>query len=302
MQQPVLKTAKEISQYLLKVTSEALFDQDIDRFAAMFDLPQTVTTTDRQIVITSREELRWIIDRMLSYFSEIGVTELRRTCEAAEFRNPDEIASTHTTRILAGDKEIVPVYPVFWRIKRINGSWKISDSDHDLQEDQPHTHVFSLQSRRDADALSICQTHLDKVTKCFRARDFETFKTCFRLPHRSTTQSDVMMVETLEQVETAFKRFAKKFEDIGATDFVQIAKEARFNSEAVITGVHESHLIRNGTWLIKPYRNRLRLRRDPQGNWCETDRTSAISNTADRLHLWAEVSDDTRLPGFDTPS
>lgn len=302
MQQPDFKTAKEISQYLLEVTSDALFNHNIDRFAAVFDLPQTMTTTDRRIVISSHQELHLVFDQMCSCLTEIGATQLHRTCEAAEFRNPDEIASTHTTRVLAGDKEIVPVYPVFSRIKRIKGRWKISDSDYDLHQDQPHARVFSLQSQSDAVAWSIYQSHLDKVNKCFRARDFKTFKTCYRLPHRSTTQSDVMVVETPEQVATAFTRFAKKFADIGATDFVQIAKEAQFNSENVITGVHESHLIRNGTWLIKPYRNRLRLRRDAQGNWCETDRTSAISNTADRLHLWAEVSNDTRLPDFDNPS
>ncbi|MEM9787188.1 MAG: hypothetical protein AAF801_11850 [Pseudomonadota bacterium] len=299
MQQPELKTAREISEYLLKVTADALMQQDFDSFAAVFGLPQTMTTAHREIRLLTRDDLRTAFDQMCHHFQSIGVTELRRTCEAAEFHGPDRVEATHTSYVIRHGKELTPPYPVYSVLERIDGHWKVTRTDYALSDDLPQARALDPQGATNKRAMLIYQDHLDRTTAALMARDFAAFRETIELPHCMRTETATQIVTTVEEMESAFHKFADKYNEIGMTDFFRIAKEAYFHAEDDIRGIHESHLIRHGTRLIPPYPNRVRLKRCADGVWRETHCANAILNGEGRFHLWAEVADTPHLPDLD---
>lgn len=299
MQQPELNTAREVSEYLLKVTGDALMQRDFESFAAVFGLPQTMTTTGAEIRLVTRNDLRSSFEQMCQHFRSLGVTELRRTCEAAEFHGPDRVEATHTSYVIADGKNVVPPYPVFSVLERLDGWWKITSSDYALIDELPQAQALHPHRESDPEALAIYQDHLDRTTDALMRRDFAAFRDQMQLPHTMRTETDVRTVTTLVDMEEAFFKFADKYVDIGMTDFVRIAKHAYFHAKDDIRGIHESHLIRHGTRLIQPYPNRIRLACDADGNWRETHCANAILNAAEHFHLWAQVSQAPRLPDLD---
>ncbi len=299
MLQPELKTARDVSEYLLKVTADALMQQDFESFAAVFGLPQTLTTENREIRLVTRDDLEATFQKMCQHFQSLGVTELRRTCEAAAFDGPDRVTATHTSYVIANGEPVLPPYPVFSVLGRIDGFWKIMQSEYALRDDDPQAKAMSPLKANDDKAMAIYQDHLDRTTDSMMRSDFAAFRKSFKLPHTMRTETDVQIVSTVDEMRKTFFKFAAKYAGLGATDFVRIAKEAHFHAEDEIRGIHESHLIRNGTRLIPPYPNRVRLVRCEDGLWRETHSANAMLNTSDRFHLWAEVSSTPRLPDLD---
>ncbi|MDX8348206.1 hypothetical protein SLH49_09420 [Cognatiyoonia sp. IB215446] len=296
MRQPELKTAKEISEHLLNVTANALMQHDFESFASAFGLPQTMTTAESEIRLLTRDDLRTAFEQMCECFQSMGVTELRRVCEAAAFCGPDRVEATHTSYVLAHGNDVVPPYPVFSVLERLQGQWKITSSDYALAADQPQAQALDPHRMSNKRALLIYQDHLDRTTASLMAGDFAAFRETIELPHTMQTETGTQLVTTTDDMERTFYLFAEKYRDTGMTDFFRIAKEAYFHTEDDIRGVHESHLIRHGTRLIPPYPNRVRLKRCADGQWRETHSTNAIRNGEGRFHLWAEVAEKPTLP------
>ncbi|MDX8351150.1 hypothetical protein [Cognatiyoonia sp. IB215182] len=296
MRQPELKTAKEISEHLLKVTADALMQHDFESFASAFGLPQTMTTIESEIRLLTRDDLRMAFEQMCDCFQSMGMTELRRVCEAAAFCGPDRVEATHTSHVLAHGKDIVPPYPVFSVLERLDGQWKITGSDYALAGDQPQAKALDPHKKTNQRAMLIYQEHLDRTTASLMAADFDAFRMTISLPHSMQTETATQLVTDVADMERTFYKFADKYRGIGVTDFVRIAKEACFHADDDIRGVHESHLIRNGTRLIPPYPNRVRLKRCADGLWRETHSTNAMMNGEGRFHLWAEVAETPTLP------
>lgn len=299
MRQSELKTAKEISEYLLNITANALMEHDFESFAAAFGLPQTMTTAEREIRFETRDDLRATFEQMCAFFQSQGVTALERTCEAAVFHGPDRVEATHTSRVLANGKDVTPPYPVYSVLERLQGQWKITRADYALEDDQPQAQALDPHGTSNRRAMLIYQDHLDRTTASLMAGDFAAFRETIELPHTMQTETGTQLVTTTEDMERTFYLFAEKYRDTGLTDFFRIAKEAYFHTADDIRGVHESHLIRHGTRLIPPYPNRVRLKRCADGQWRETHSTNAIRNGEGRFHLWAEVAEKPTLPDLD---
>lgn len=296
MTQPELKTAREVSEYLLKVTGDALHRQDFDSFAAAFRLPQQITTDGSEFVLKTREDLKTCFAQTCAHFKSLGVTELRRVCEAAEFHGPDRVEATHISHVIAHGEPVVPPYPVFSVLERTDGQWQITASDYALKDDLPQAQALHPNSVADPHASEIYQDHLDCTTDALLRGDFAAFQKSVQLPHQMQTETETRTTSTIEEMRTLFAKFSARYAEIGVTDFVRIAQEAHFVSDTEIRGVHESHLIRHGTRLVPPYPNRVRIVLCDDGTWRETHCANAIVNTADAIHLWAQVAQTPDLP------
>lgn len=299
MQHPEFQTAREVSEHLLKVTADALLAQDFDSFANVFGLPQRMTTDGSEITLKTRSELGQTFHQTCAHFQSTGVTELRRICEAAEFNGPDRVEATHISHVIANGENIMPPYPVYSVLERINGQWKITASDYALSDDHPQAQAMHPKSLADAAAFAIYQDHLDRTADALLRCDFAAFLQAMHLPHQVQTETDTRVIKTPDEMRVTFDKFAAKYAEIGVTDFVRVAQEAHFCSSTEIRGVHESHVIRNGTRLIQPYPNRVRLALCADGTWRETHSANAVLNAAENFHLWADVSDTPTLPDFD---
>lgn len=299
MQQADLKTAREISEYLIKVTADALMQRDFESFSKAFGLPQKVTTAGREITFETLEDLQTAFTQMCEHYDSIGMTELRRICEAAEFHGPDRVEATHTSYVIGNGRALIQPYPVYSVLERINGNWVVTAADYALNDNLPLAQAMNPCHMTSIRAMKIYQEHLDLTAKSMMTCDFSRFRERVALPHNMRTQTATQIVTTWEEMRKVFRRFADKYHDIGMTDFLRIAKQAYFHAEDDIRGVHESHLIRNGTRLSSPYLNRVRLKLFPDGAWRETHCTNAILNGEGRFHLWAEVADKPHLPDLE---
>jgi hypothetical protein len=124
-----------VSQYLLDETGQAYVENDFDRFAACFLLPQHVATYDGTHELRTVEDLRVMFDRMLGFLEQKGATHLDRRCVLAEFQGPDVVRAIHETRFMAGDKVIETAFPAFSILKRIDGNWQVSFSQYAVDQD-----------------------------------------------------------------------------------------------------------------------------------------------------------------------
>lgn len=293
------RTACDIAQHVLEATGRALMQRDFDRFRPFFLLPQTVTTAGKRVELATSDDLKAAFFNMCDHFETIGVTELRRTCIAAEFRGPDEIASTHESIVRCGENVALPPYPVYSVMKRVGDAWLVAGSDYMLDDDHPQARALLTAEQADQTAMAIYQEHLDALSQALLEGDFEAFSARISLPHRITTQTDLIEITTLQQLRDVFRNFSNGYRDSGMTDFFRIAEMARFEAVDEIIGRHISHRLCGDARLVAPYPNRVRLLQGPDGKWRETHCANAVLNTSENFHHWTRVADQPVLPELD---
>ncbi|MFQ1698966.1 hypothetical protein ACJ5NV_00080 [Loktanella agnita] len=182
MRQPKLTTAQEISEYLLKVTADALLQQDFESLAAVFALPHVMTTASSEIRLYTRDDLRTTFDQMCQHYQSLDVTDLQRVCEAAAFYGPDEVRATHTSHVISHGREVTPAFPVYSVLRRHDGNWKIMSSDYALGSTDPMASALTPATNRNTEARLIYQRHLDRATDAMMRKDFEAFRRVIALP------------------------------------------------------------------------------------------------------------------------
>lgn len=124
--------AKAIAEYLLDITGHALMSGDFAAFAEVFDLPQVMTVAGDAIEVETRADLERMFDTMHQHFKGIGVTDLIRLCEAAEFVGPGEINATHVTHLMSRGTRVQDPYPVIATLVHRKSGWKVSSAEYDL--------------------------------------------------------------------------------------------------------------------------------------------------------------------------
>ncbi len=297
-----LKTAKDVSEHLLRITAKALMQRDFELFATCFFLPQTMNTMGRRIVAETRFDLRRAFESNCDHLESIGVTELRRECVAAIFHGENRVEATHLSTLIANGEEVVPPYPVFSVLEKVDGSWVIMSSEYALDDQSGGAKALHAAEEGDAEAEEIYQVHLDRLSDALIQGDFDTFKDRISLPHQITTETDVIRVATEAEMKDLFDRFAIMYANQGLTDFVRTVREAQFITPDEIIGTHISHQMRHGQRIMPPYPNRVRLVRDADGQWRETHCANAILNNFENFKLWTRLADDPCLPEFDQPT
>ncbi len=302
MRQPELHTAREVSEYLLDMTANALMQRDFDSLARAFKLPQFMTTSQTRITLNTPDELQAVFEHMCDYYQSLGVTELNRICEAAEFDDLDTVRATHTSHILVDGEPLVPPYPVYSVLERTDGVWQIASSDYALDDDNPQAQAIHGVSRKDPAAMAIYQDHVDTLADAMIRDDFPQFLNRISLPLTITTETDVVEIATAEHLKSVFERVAGSYKQQGVTHLIRTVREASFYGKDEIRGIHESDWIHDGKRIVTPYPNRLRLIRDTDGAWRETHAAHAIQNNSDNFHLWTRVSPEPRLPDLNIDS
>lgn len=133
MTQEMQIAATDIAQALLEVTGNALMSEDFAAFAAVFHVPQVMTTMAGPIQMETIDDMRRAFDDMCQHFAAIGVTELIRNCVAAEYKTPTRIETTHVSELLHNGKRLSEPYPVFSVLEKIDGNWKVTGGEYALE-------------------------------------------------------------------------------------------------------------------------------------------------------------------------
>lgn len=135
-------SALAIAEELLDITGEALLSGDFHAFAAVFHLPNTMTTLSGTVVVSDLAHLRRVFDGVREKFRCGGVTNLVRYVDAAKFRTPTQIASTHVSHLMSGSSLLEEPYPVFSIIELVDGVWKGVSSDYAVKPRGPQDNAI----------------------------------------------------------------------------------------------------------------------------------------------------------------
>ena len=140
-------TAKDVSEYLLRRSGDALFSGDFNAFAACFALPQKMETFDGRKLVETEEDLRSIFDGVRAYYRSLGVTILERRCIAARFATADRVEATHVSRLISGASIVQTPYPVFSIIERGEPGWRVVHSKYAISDAPAHNRALSSRLR-----------------------------------------------------------------------------------------------------------------------------------------------------------
>ena len=127
-------TAQHIAEDLLARTGAGLTTGNFDLFGPCFAVPCQIETLNGLREISDIDALQRTFEDVVSYFKDTGVTMISRHVVCADFRGPDEIASTHEARIISNGQLIFAPYPVFSIIRRLDDMWKITLSQYVIVE------------------------------------------------------------------------------------------------------------------------------------------------------------------------
>ena len=135
--------ALAIAEGLLAKTAVAFKRRDAALFARCIALPHRLSTFGQTVVIEDIEGLNQTFYKVCDEFAKLGVTDLARQCIAARFRDPDTIAQTHISHVMAGQRRVKDPYPCFAILKRHEGVWRVQSSDYALEGHTSHAQALT---------------------------------------------------------------------------------------------------------------------------------------------------------------
>lgn len=114
-------------------------------------------------------------------------------------------------------------------------------------------------------AKEIYQHLLDVIGKAHLAGDFDTYATCFALPHVLETFDRRTTIETREQLRTAFDTLRGHLDRVGVTSLTRHCTLAEFVDGDTIQGSHETWLVTDSHMIRDHYTALMTLRRSGAG-------------------------------------
>lgn len=133
---------RAICEQMLAITGKALMTGNFELFAGCFAYPQELQTFLGCRILHDKDDLRSVFDEVRTFYMKHGVTELVRYCVEAELKDPDTVQAVHETRLISGSTIVQAAFPVFSRIVRIDGSWKVLGTTYALTGDDPAIEDF----------------------------------------------------------------------------------------------------------------------------------------------------------------
>jgi hypothetical protein len=128
----------QIAEDLLARSGRGLMEGDFNLFSDCFILPQDFETFEGKRRISTVEELQAVFDGVRAHFEATQVTIMERHVVMAECLGPEEIQSTHVSRLVAGDQILRATYPVLSTLKRTSDGWKVASASYALPPDPGH--------------------------------------------------------------------------------------------------------------------------------------------------------------------
>ncbi len=135
------------------------------------------------------------------------------------------------------------------------------------------------------DPLTIYQIVIDKMSTAVMTGDTDICLRHVAVPFTVITRMGTFTATNEEDMVQAFLTFVREMKARGATDYIRLAREARYLAPDVIEGVHVTHTIRGAQRMIAPFAARARLAQ--QGEiWRITHMNHAIVNTTWPIRMW----------------
>ncbi|MEM6305832.1 MAG: hypothetical protein AAF744_14025 [Pseudomonadota bacterium] len=131
---PAFRTASEVGDFMLEVTSRALMGGDDATFLDRFALPLTIGTYEGEQVIESRGALLKVLRGVQDFLRRNNIDLIDRRTVDAEFLSPDKVLATHESRYLCKGQQIGEVKLCCGTIERFDGFWMITSNDYAVSD------------------------------------------------------------------------------------------------------------------------------------------------------------------------
>lgn len=102
-------------------------------------------------------------------------------------------------------------------------------------------------------AISIYQGMLDTVSQAVMTNDFDAYVSCICLPYVIRTHTAVFTLHVEADLRDMLQNLHQGLHQRGVTDYVRIARTARFSSYCHIEGLHFTHMLRDGERIAAPH-------------------------------------------------
>jgi len=119
-------------------------------------------------------------------------------------------------------------------------------------------------------AFDIYQDYLDRTSVLLMQNDHDAIAKTFAYPNHMETLDGIMTLNTTAEAVQTTQAFRSYLQRMGASDFFRICRGAVFSGEgdSVITGTHESYILRGATYMVEPYTNEVTFVLQ-DGQWLE---------------------------------
>lgn len=309
-----MKDARRIYQDTLDRTTDALLSRNSAGYARHIAYPYEVRTVDGRVICKSDEEFAKMFNDFADNLDALGVTNYTRTCDTAKFVSADHISGYHTTRVCAGDTEILAPFLTRLSLYRSRDDlWQISISDTSLRGADWHVipDWFEQQSgfleighaSEDQQRLHLFQAILDRISAAFLAGDVEGWLKSTSLPYHMITRQGVDTFSTEDEVRRDFEIYRQEFQIHGVTDIIREVKTAELIDGDQMVGTYRTHILRGANHIVPPWDASMTLRRE-NGLWRVTTIMRAIGhlnwsalNPADIEDIPSDTAKDTPKKG-----
>jgi len=127
-------------------------------------------------------------------------------------------------------------------------------------------------------ATEIYQAFLDEGSRQIMAGEFEALAASMHYPQTMETSDSVLAFDGPEGMIEAVISFRDFLRNHGTTDYHRICDVAAFDTDGTtISGEHTTYIIKGGSFVVEPYRNRMILRLDGD-TWRGAGISAAVLN------------------------
>ncbi|MBF9035082.1 hypothetical protein HKCCE2091_12620 [Rhodobacterales bacterium HKCCE2091] len=129
------------------------------------------------------------------------------------------------------------------------------------------------------DAMSVYQTHLDRVGRAFWSLDFPVLERLLGVPTSIRTLDAEDVLPDWPSLSAMLEAQRKSFKTLGATEYHRVVTSAEYSDTRLqeITGSHRTYILRGGTLVVPPY-TASQVLRQVDGDWRAFDLQVSVRN------------------------
>lgn len=113
-----------ILQAYLDRIGQAVLRERFEEYRELVELPLSILTSSASLTITTEEELLDGFDDYTDMLQSHAVTDMIRPVKAATFQGNDHIIGIYETRLMSGDRQVLPSFHSKMWIGCSDGIWK----------------------------------------------------------------------------------------------------------------------------------------------------------------------------------
>lgn len=114
----------EILERFLETVGQAVVDGRLEVYARHVSLPFVLETASATLTVTTMDDLEEGFDTYGEMLADLGVTSIQRKVIRAFAPTPDRVHGQYTTRLMAGNLQVAPMFWSQTQIDLIDGVWK----------------------------------------------------------------------------------------------------------------------------------------------------------------------------------